>query len=241
MSASTFEGYGATSVVPDERRAAAALRWKQRYFTFHFARHLPDDRGAAIADVGCGFGPYLHAMRELGYRNLRGVDLGPEQVAHARDVLGFGDAVEQGDGIEWLERHEGELDCVLAFDILEHLALDDLLRMGRALHAALKPGGRVIVHVPNGMAPLNPIVPGDITHRRAFTTQSLTQLFAYAGLEPVEFIELAPFPHSLRSRVQRALWLGLIAPAIRLFVLVAHGRVEGRIHTLNVAAVAVRR
>ncbi|PIP43376.1 MAG: methyltransferase, partial [Deltaproteobacteria bacterium CG23_combo_of_CG06-09_8_20_14_all_60_8] len=47
-------------------------------------QHFPVDKGVAILDLGCGHGALIHVARELGYRNLRGVDGSPEQVAAAR-------------------------------------------------------------------------------------------------------------------------------------------------------------
>ena len=239
MTSSSFKGYGRASVLPRAGSESTSLEWKRGYFLHHFGAYLPADRDAEIADVAFGFGPYLRTLKDLGYRRLHGVDLGEEQVDYARAVLGL-DGVSQGDAIEWLERHGGRFDCILLFDILEHLPLEDLLRIGRAAHDALRPGGRVIVHVPNGLAPLAPVLHADITHQRAFTVQSLRQFFAASGLEPEAFIELTAFPHGVKSRVQRMLWRILFAPLIRGFVLLAYGRIEGGIHTINLAATARR-
>lgn len=237
---STFDSYCSSSMLYAGQDLLTILEWKRRYFIFHYRQRLPVDRTAAIADIGCGFGPYLRTLRDLGYQNVRGVDLGTEQVALAREELGLGDIVECGDGIEWLEARVDTFDCLLVFDLLEHLAVDDLLRIGSAISGALKPGGTVIVQAPNGLSPLNPVRYGDFTHRRSYTVDSLRQFFRYAGLEPTAFLELAPVPHDILSTIQRLLWVALLAPAVRVFVRMLHGKVEGGIHTTNLAAVATR-
>lgn len=236
--ASTFEGYHSTSILRAGDDVPAARVWKRDYFIFHYRRYLPTDRGAAIADVGCGFGPYLSTLRELGYTNLSGVDLGAEQVEHARTELGL--PVDEGDAVQWLRARPDGFDLILAFDILEHLDVADLVDMARALGGALRPGGRVILQVPNGLAPFNEILHGDVTHKRGFTAKSLRQVCLIGGLEPIAYLELAPYPHGVRSRVQRAVWKALLAPLLRLFVTAAHGRVLAPIFTPNIAAVGER-
>src|SRR5581483_4964270 len=46
-------------------------------------RFFPDDRNAAVLDLGCGNGILLLAARRQGYLRLSGVDGSPEQVAIA--------------------------------------------------------------------------------------------------------------------------------------------------------------
>lgn len=47
-------------------------------------RHFPADRDAAILELGCGRGALLHAFRQTGHINARGVDGSSEQVDAAR-------------------------------------------------------------------------------------------------------------------------------------------------------------
>src|SRR5262249_48963311 len=70
--------YGADHACPGQLSPSV-----RAYFDQHLGRHLPADRGAAILDVGCGFGGLLMHLRDRGYTNVRGVDVSPEQVAMA--------------------------------------------------------------------------------------------------------------------------------------------------------------
>jgi predicted TPR repeat methyltransferase len=77
--------------------------------------HFPRDRSAAILDLGCGHGALVHLARQAGYRNIRGVDVAPEQVAAAKR-LGI-DEVVQKDLMETLRSLADEAqDCIVAFD-----------------------------------------------------------------------------------------------------------------------------
>src|SRR5205085_1026457 len=133
------------------------------------ARHFPPDKDAAVLDLGCGHGAILFFARQAGYRNLRGVDGSLEQVAAARR-LGI-DAVEHGDLFETLNGEaDGSLDVVIAFDVIEHLTRDELLRFVDQVWRVLRPNGRLIIHAPNGESPFGLRMRyWDMTHELAFT------------------------------------------------------------------------
>src|SRR5690554_1949341 len=48
--------------------------------------HFPIERDAFVLDLGCGDGALLHFAREAGYRNLRGVECSPQQIAAAESL-----------------------------------------------------------------------------------------------------------------------------------------------------------
>jgi 2-polyprenyl-3-methyl-5-hydroxy-6-metoxy-1,4-benzoquinol methylase len=41
--------------------------------------NLPKNKNAKILDMGCGFGMYLKHIKSLGYKNIKGVEIGNEQ------------------------------------------------------------------------------------------------------------------------------------------------------------------
>jgi hypothetical protein len=53
------------------------------------------------------------------------------------------------------------------------------------LQKSLRPGGVLVVQVPNDLAPLSPIRAGDLTHVRAFTGASVVQFLRLCGICPV--------------------------------------------------------
>ena len=170
------------------------------------ARHFPQARNAAILDLGCGHGALIHVARSLGYDNIGGVDASPSQVAAARR-LGI-DGVGEGEVFATIRAvPPGSLDAAICFDVIEHLDKDEIVALTDAVLAALKPGGRWIVHVPNGASPFaGAALYGDFTHELAFTTESLTQLALSSGFRAVAFEEDAPIAHGLKSAARLALW-----------------------------------
>lgn len=171
--------------------------------------HLPVDRSAVILDLGCGHGALLHFLREAGYRNVAGVDASREQVAEAAR-LGI-EAVREGDLLETLRGlRDCSQDIVIAFDVIEHFDKNELLPFVDEVLRVLKPGGRWIIHAPNGESPfVGAVRYGDVTHEQAFTRRSLPQLLLPSGFARVECYESGPVPHGMKSAVRWLLWMGI--------------------------------
>jgi SAM-dependent methyltransferase len=203
------------------------------------AEHFPADRSARILELGCGHGALLHFARKAGYANMSGVDGSPAQVA-AAERLGI-PGVRKGDLMGALrETPEASLDAVVAFDVLEHLTRDEILDAVDAIHRALKPGGRLILHVPNGSSPFGTLmIYSDLTHEVAFTPESLAQLFLASGWRKIECFEDPPAVHGLKSRVRALLWRAIRA-ALRFYLAVETGSRAHTVLTQNLYAVAVK-
>ena len=238
--AELYRRYTSTAALPDGTDARALLAWSHAYFGAHVGRLLPPDRDAAIAEIGCGWGRYLAALASAGYTRCEGVDLSEEQVAYAREVLGV-PRVTCADATVWLAERRGRLDCVLALDVLEHLETGRLVALMEAVHAALRPGGTVIVHAPNALAPMSPLRHADLTHVRAFTVGSLAQLFRAAGLIPRVFHETPPHGTGVAGTIRRGLWRVALRPLVKAWMLAANGDAMGSIYTANLVAVAERK
>lgn len=203
-------------------------------------RHFPADRDAAVLDLGCGHGALIHFARQLGYRNVCGVDGSPEQVAAAQR-LGI-EGVAEGDlNARLLAQADASLDVVVAFDVIEHFTRDELLPFVDQVHRVLKPGGCWIIHVPNGESPFfGSIRYGDLTHEMAFTRTSLSQLLLSSGFSSVRCFEDAPVVHGAKSVVRWGLWQGFRG-LLRLYIAAETGDASGaHIFSQNLLAVAVK-
>lgn len=203
-------------------------------------QHFPAEKSAVVLDLGCGHGALLHFAREAGYTNLRGVDGSPEQVAAARQ-LGI-EGVEEGDlRVALAAQPDASLDVVIAFDVIEHFTRGELLPFVDSVHRVLKPGGRWIIHVPNGESPFfGSIRYGDLTHELAFTRTSIAQLLLASGFAEVRCFEDQPVVHGAKSALRWALWQGFRG-LLRLYIAAETGDAGGRhIFSQNLLAVARR-
>jgi SAM-dependent methyltransferase len=150
-----------------------------------------------VLDLGCGRGEALALLRDHGIVG-RGVDSSERMVQLCRDR---GLEAEVGDlfavlaGVE-----EGSLGGVISFHVIEHLPGSALDRLVRLAYRALRPGGALILETPN---PLSVVVAArnfwlDPTHVRPVHPDSLKLMYELAGFDPVERLDLRPFPDSQR-------------------------------------------
>ncbi len=148
-----------------------------------FLRLWAGDGGRSLLDIGCGSGTFLHLAEQRGF-SPHGMDVSAHAVAAARDQYRL--PVLQGDVCSDVWKGH-TFDVVTMFHVLEHLS-----DPGAALaHAGslLRPGGRIVVQVPNA-ASIQARIFGphwygfDVPrHLVNFTPRGLKLLFAGAGFD----------------------------------------------------------
>ena len=196
--ASGFQDAGPTF---DERGAS---RWGRAYQMRYLRGWLPPDPSAAILDVGCGGGRLLYMLRQLGYKNLTGVDISPEQVALARQVC---PNVIECSVLEFLRDQEGAFDMVIGLDIIEHFRKEEVLRFLDLCNRALRPSGRIVLQTLNGDTPWGTVHRyGDFTHEVGFNSNSLGRLLVLAGFSGIAARETGPVVYGVKSAVRCVLW-----------------------------------
>jgi len=220
--------------------AAAGLASRRPYLDRLVAAHFPADRDARILDLGCGHGAIVEAALRAGYRRVEGVDASPEQVAAAK-ALGIG-GVRQGDLRQALaEQPPASLDVVIMFDLLHYFPPDEQVAIIDGVNHILAPGGRWIVHVPNGEAPFaGRMRYWDYLAAGAFTRASIAQILLASGFREVRCFEDVPAPHGIKSAARWLLWKAIRA-VLRLYLMVETGE-SGReaIFSQCLLAVAVK-
>jgi SAM-dependent methyltransferase len=234
-----YAAYTSATNAPLAPDTLEGLAPREAHLNRLIADHFPADKAARILELGCGHGALLHFARRAGYTNMSGVDGSPAQVA-AAEKLGIA-GIRHGELMGALhETPEASLDAVVLFDVLEHLTRDEILDAVDAIHKALKPGGRLILHVPNGASPFGTLmIYSDLTHEVAFTPESLAQLFLASGWREVKCFEDPPASHGLKSRARAVLWRAIRA-VLRFYLAVETGSRAHNVLTQNLFAVAVK-
>lgn len=167
---------------------------------------LPPDRKAPILDMGCGDGKFLFMLEQMGYTDLTGVDLSPEQIERARQWCP-GARIIQGDVRAFLQDNAERFQLISGFDVIEHFHKDELLSLLSLIKRALTTGGRVIFQTPNAVSPWAGTVSyGDFTHEWFFTPGGLANLLNLQGFTKFEARACAPRIHGLKSLVRACLW-----------------------------------
>lgn len=164
---------------------------KKRQLQRTYQRFLPEDRAAAMLEIGPGYGQLLELLRrDLGYANATAIDLSQEVVDFCNGVLP-GATRYVAHPLEYLEEHSGRYQRVFALHVLEHMPKADAVAFLRAVRAALEPGGRLVIEVPN-MANLFTgayLRYADWTHEVGYAESSLRHLLEFAGFSAVECFE----------------------------------------------------
>lgn len=206
-----YEKY--SSVFKDEGKVfnkANAERWGRAY-DYYLRGWLPQAKDSSILDIGCGNGVLLHFFAQRGYFRITGVDISPEQCSLARQT---GAQVLQADALNFLNEHPNEFDLIMAFDIVEHLEKDEVLRFLEGCIQALTPQGKIILQTPNAASPFcSSVWYGDFTHEVCFNPAILSRLLRLCGFRETEAREQSPVPvgYSAMSTVRFLIWQGFRA------------------------------
>ena len=135
-----------------------------------------------VLDIGCGRGLLLHKLRQRGWTPM-GTELSEEAATYARERLGLPVTTQM---VEEAAFPDNEFDLVILWHVLEHV--QSPRAMLREVARILKPGGTLLVAVPNFGSPearwgrqgwFHLDVPRHLTH---FTNATLTHALDEAGL-----------------------------------------------------------
>ena len=186
----------------------------------NFIRRYVRLDGARVLDAGCGVGMYLAAFQRFTDA-VYGVDLDEEKIVRAAEHL----PNVQLASVEALPFADGSFDAVLSHEVIEHVN-DDRAALSEAVRV-LKPGGRLVVYVPNrlyffethgcfwrgkyrfGNIPFINWLPNFLRdrlcpHVRAYTARALFDLLAGLPLEIVAHTQVYPGFDNIVAR-----WPGL--------------------------------
>ena len=205
----------------------AAWRWGRAY-RYYLQGWLPEDEGANIVDLACGGGRLLYFFKRMGYKNIQGLDISPEQVRLAKQVT---PDVDENNVLDWLEAHPSTFELITALDLVEHFQKPEVLRFLDGCYNALKPGGRLILQTPNAESPWGIMHRyHDFTHELAFDPHSLKKLLELCGFVKIEIRPAGPVVHGASSFGRYLIWTTIWA-ALALWNLAEAGSIGSGIYT----------
>jgi len=171
-------------------------RWDEARFRQVFGPLIGREH---VLDYGCGMGHAYQKLLAGAVKSYAGADVGPMAVEDARRKGFAGFKIDNDKGT--IESPDKSFDGVTCVEVLEHLF--NPLQSARELHRVLKPGGVLIVTVPNFgyhawrlMALLRAQVPSEPenpkanryngVHIRFFSKLMLKRLLCDAGFVDVQ-------------------------------------------------------
>ena len=136
------------------------------------------DPGLSILEIGFGAGTFAGWALSRGFAYV-GIELDPALVASAR-LAGF-EAFGAERPVAQVAASR-RFDLIVAFDVLEHMPLDEIARLMQALRGRLAEGGRLLARFPSGDSPFSGAIQhGDLTHRTAIGSGIVEQLALKTG------------------------------------------------------------
>lgn len=157
------------------------------YYRANYLPHMPEDRSANILVISCGPGYLVNVLNQAGYKNVTGIDSDASKVEYGRRK---GLACEAAEAFPFLAECKSRYDVIIPEQELNHLTLDESVEFLQLCHAALKPGGRVVLYAINSA---NPLVGSEnraqnIDHFYTVTEYSINQIMTLGG-----FVGIKPF------------------------------------------------
>jgi SAM-dependent methyltransferase len=166
--------------IGDQARFRSA---RKRQLQRTYVEVLPADRAAEMLEIGPGYGQWLELLRkDLGYTHAVAIDVSHEVVAFCNQLLP-GSTSHVADTVAMLAANPARFERIFVLHVLEHLPKPVAQAWMRALLGALRPGGQLVVEVPN-MA--NFMTNGylrwaDLTHEAGYSELSLRVLLESGG------------------------------------------------------------
>ncbi len=140
--------------------------------------------GKSLLEVGFGSGSFLTWAKKAGAA-VAGTEVNAALTEAARQN---GVEVLDADLATIAAQNPARFDVVAAFDVFEHLDLEEVEAALRAVEALLRPGGHLILRFPNGQSPFG-LLPqhADVTHKTALSKDIIEQLCFNTGLRSVRY------------------------------------------------------
>lgn len=193
------------------------------------------DQETRVLEIGFGNGSFAGWVKHFTH-HYAGIESNKELVERANS---FG--IEAYPSIAELDATAGErtFDLIVAFDVVEHMALHDIVATLQVWGRHLSPSGRILIRIPSGDSPFSGrVMYGDITHKTLLATTALQQIAPPAGLSLVATYPPAfpVFGLGLRKAVERAIVSAFRKVATQLINATFHGNRHGVV-TSNLIAI----
>jgi len=216
-------------------RQSVSQDWRLQFYDDYLAFKSWDDTRAAVLDeifaieagrtgisppaaaleIGFGSGHFLDWAAAKGYRTT-GVEIIASLVESAARR---GHRALHGLPREVLNPAVDRFDLIAAFDVFEHMTVEEILDFLRLAASLLNPGGRVLARFPNGASPFGVFYQmGDITHVTALSAARIRQIGLSSGLGLVATFNAARPIAGTTRRVLAQKARYLVRDAIEAFI-----------------------
>lgn len=193
-------------------------RKHHRQFDAQFWNASDCRKDMSFLEIGCGTGLFLAYLREKGAEDFIGIDQEERVLEYMPPGLAEHAITATID--DYLEsKPEKTFHRIAMFDVFEHFPTQEGVALLERLRSLLAPDGKIVIRVPNLSSPWGLRHHfGDLTHRAAYTPDSIRQAAIAAGYDMVTQAPVTyggAFKRVLRVLVEKITgWLFADAPEI---------------------------
>lgn len=174
-----YTQYKTPEAVQEVARGDLWLKIQRNLLQYRLIRRYR--KSGKVFDIGCGFGHFLLAGKQLGYE-VSGVETSKANIAFIRNQ--FQIQVDENDFLKVQE--DTTYDIMTLWDVLEHI--DDADRIIEKTSRMLRPGGTVFVQVPQLGSFFSALMRGNwwamgLDHVNYFSRKTIRRLFDKNGMD----------------------------------------------------------
>jgi 2-polyprenyl-3-methyl-5-hydroxy-6-metoxy-1,4-benzoquinol methylase len=147
------------------------------HYDLELSPYVNNLHGKSVLEAGCGIGGLLYYLKQSGVDNFFGIDISEEQLSVARQNVT--DRLQHCDVLEFLASQNDAYDCIIMYDLIEHIKKESIITLIGYIYTALNENGIAIIRTPN-MGSLTGLYSRyiDFTHETGFTEESIKQVFS---------------------------------------------------------------
>ncbi len=221
-----------------ELGAGSAFGRRLGYLEYNFRDYLTElPPASCVLEIGPGTGEMLQILNSKKITTIDIIDNDKAILAYCQKQFRIRKAI-LSKNFDLSLSVKGKYDLIVLTQVFEHIPKKWYLNWIKNLYAALRPGGHILITVPNGA---NPLVGteryGDLQHENMFTIFSFQELMTFADLKNatyhVQGFEIPPnsFVNLIRIVLQK------ILHAFFILLMMINGAIYQTLMTPNITLV----
>jgi len=155
-----------------------------RQYDIEFLAFTKAESSMSVLEIGCGTGIFSRYLRHKGFTDVVCLDLDKRLAPVLADLDTFQVVFEEAETYVASISGKRTFDLIVMQDVLEHIPIEKACSLFKAFHAALAPGGRILIRVPNLSSPWGArLYYGDFEHVTPFSPDRVLQFASITGFQ----------------------------------------------------------